>query len=193
MAVNRMPAILPMLASDVVHGKGAISVRSTLRPARLSPSSTHGANVGMTTSCFGQPWSSHLHLKGRLRHDYSSSTSRSVLLNANFWPPSVDTGAKAARWSAESCSASETHLGFFGRWGDPFEVVPNFVDASHHKVRVAISVVGVGCGSRPSHNHTSQLPLYFIIRDPKRGRVLGSGFMQKIEYCVELDNVFFTY
>jgi hypothetical protein len=55
MAVNPMPTILRMLAFDVMHGKGAMSVRLTMKPTRLSPSSTHDSKVGMTISCFGQP------------------------------------------------------------------------------------------------------------------------------------------
>jgi hypothetical protein len=52
MAANRMLTTLPMLAFDAMHGRGAMSVRLTLKPARSRFSSTRGASVGTITSCF---------------------------------------------------------------------------------------------------------------------------------------------
>ena len=52
LAAYRIPTILPMLAFDAMHGRGAMSVRLTLKPARSHLSSTRGANVGTITSYF---------------------------------------------------------------------------------------------------------------------------------------------
>jgi hypothetical protein len=47
-----------MLAFDAMYGKGAMSVRLTLKQGRLFLCSTHGGSVGMSTSYFEQPLSS---------------------------------------------------------------------------------------------------------------------------------------
>ena len=53
MAANRIPTTLPMLAFDAMHGRGAMSVRLTLKPAGSRLSSTRGA----------QRWDDHFVLR----------------------------------------------------------------------------------------------------------------------------------